>query len=67
MANQEIEDASERAWSVYCMMNPAAAEREDLKAALDDYLLETAMHRASTNLPVDGLKYLKAQERLASL
>ncbi len=55
--------ASERAWQVYCLMNPAAQKRIGLKADLDRYLskLETV---DSSTLVVDGLKYLKSLEQL---
>jgi hypothetical protein len=55
--------ACERAWQVYCMMNPSAKNREKLKADLDSYLskMETV---DSSDLTVDGLKYLKKLEQL---
>jgi hypothetical protein len=54
---------SERAWQVYCLMNPSAQKRLGLKADLDRYLskLETV---DSSALAVDGLKYLKSLEQL---
>jgi hypothetical protein len=55
--------ASERAWQVYCLINPSAQKRIGLKADLDSYLskLETV---DSSTLVVDGLKYLKSLEQL---
>jgi hypothetical protein len=54
---------SERAWQVYCLINPAAQKRIGLKADLDRYLskLETV---GSKTLTVDGLKYLESLEQL---
>jgi hypothetical protein len=55
--------ACERVWQVYCLMNPSAERREGLRADLDSYL--SKMERVdSSNLTVDGLKYLKKLERL---
>ncbi len=55
--------ACERAWQVYCLMNPGAEKREALRADLDSYL--SKMERVdSSNLTVDGLKYLKKLEQL---
>jgi CRISPR/Cas system CMR-associated protein Cmr5 small subunit len=55
--------ACERVWQVYCLMNPSAERREGLRADLDSYL--SKMERVdSSNLTVDGLKYLKKLEQL---
>jgi hypothetical protein len=55
--------ACERAWRVYCQMNPSAKKREKLRADLDSYLskMETV---DSSSLTADGLKYLKKLEEL---
>ena len=51
--------ACERVWQVYCLMNPSAERREGLRADLDSYL--SKMERVdSSNLTVDGLKYLRS-------
>jgi len=50
--------ACERAWQVYCLMNPSAQRQIKLKARLDHYL-STLATADSNNLAVDGLKYLK--------
>ena len=57
--------ARERAWRVYCLMNPSAQRQIKLKARLDSYLatLETI---DSNSLTVDGLKYLKSLETLGA-
>jgi hypothetical protein len=55
--------ASERAWQVYCLMNPVAQKRIGLKADLDGYLSKLEAVNSST-LTVDGLKYLKSLEQL---
>ena len=55
--------ASERAWQVYCLMNPSAQQRIGLKADLDSYLSKLEAVNSST-LTVDGLKYLKSLEQL---
>jgi hypothetical protein len=55
--------ASERAWQVYCLINPSAQKRIGLKTDLDRYLSKLAAVDSST-LTVDGLKYLKSLEQL---
>jgi len=55
--------ASERAWQVYCLMNPSAKRQIKLKARLDSYL-STLQTVDSNSLTVDGLKYLKRLEAL---
>ena len=55
--------ASDRAWQVYCLMNPAAQKRIELKRDLDRYLSKLEAVDSST-LTVDGLKYLKSLEQL---
>ena len=55
--------ASDRAWQVYCLMNPAAQKRIGLKADLDRYLSKLEAVDSNT-LTVDGLKYLKSLEQL---
>jgi hypothetical protein len=55
--------ASERAWQVYCLMNPSAQKRIGLKSDLDRYLSKLEAVDSST-LTVDGLKYLKSLEQL---
>ena len=53
--------ACERAWRVYCLMNPSAKRRIKLKAHLDSYLSKLSTDD-SNSLTVDGLKYLKRLE-----
>jgi hypothetical protein len=55
--------ACERAWQVYCLMNPSAQRQMELKARLDSYL-STLQADDSNSLTVDGLKYLKRLEAL---
>jgi hypothetical protein len=55
--------ACERAWRVYCLMNPSAQRQIKLKARLDSYL-STLQTVDSNSLAVDGLKYLKRLEAL---
>jgi hypothetical protein len=55
--------ACERAWRVYCLMNPSAQKQIKLKARLDSYL-STLQTVDSNSLTVDGLKYLKRLEAL---
>jgi hypothetical protein len=55
--------ASERAWQVYCLINPSAQKRIGLKADMDSYLSKLEAVDSST-LVVDGLKYLKSLEQL---
>jgi hypothetical protein len=51
--------ASERAWQVYCLMNPSAPR--EFKEYLDSYL--SALEFVDTSsLVVDGVKYLKKLE-----
>jgi hypothetical protein len=57
--------ACERAWRVYCLMNPSAQKQIKLKARLDSYL-STLQTVDSNSLTVDGLKYLKRLEALAA-
>jgi hypothetical protein len=57
--------ARERAWRVYCLMNPSAQRQIKLKAQLDSYLA-TLQTIDSNSLAVDGLKYLKSLERLGA-
>jgi hypothetical protein len=54
--------ASERAWQVYCLMNPVAQKRIGLKADLERYL--SKLETVGSKLTVDGLKYLKSLEQL---
>jgi len=63
MANKVLskELACERAWQVYCLMNPSAHQKIKLKTRLDHFL-STQATVDSTNLTVDGLKYLKGLE-----
>jgi hypothetical protein len=58
-----MELAGERAWQVYCLMNPSAQRQIKLKARLDSYL-STLQTVDSNSLTVDGLKYLKRLEAL---
>jgi hypothetical protein len=53
--------ACERAWQVYCLMNPSAQRQIKLKARLDSHL-STLQAIDSNRLAVDGLKYLKGLE-----
>jgi hypothetical protein len=57
--------ARERAWRVYCLMNPSAQRQIKLKARLDSYLA-TLQTIDSNSLTVDGLKYLKRLETLGA-
>jgi hypothetical protein len=57
--------ARERAWRVYCLMNPSAQRQIKLKARLDSYLA-TLPTIDSNSLTVDGLKYLKRLETLGA-
>jgi hypothetical protein len=57
--------ARERAWRVYCLMNPSAQGQIKLKARLDSYLA-TLPTIDSNSLTVDGLKYLKRLETLGA-
>src|SRR4029077_15023621 len=57
--------ARERAWRVYCLMNPSAQRQIKLKAQLDSYLA-TLQTIDSNSLTVDGLKYLKSLETLGA-
>jgi hypothetical protein len=54
-----VELASEGAWRAYALMNPAAAERNGLKADLDEYLSKMEKADTSQDLTVVGLRYLK--------
>jgi len=55
--------ACERAWRVYCLMNPSAQRRIKLKARRESYL-STLRTIDSNSLTVDGLRYLKRLEPL---
>jgi hypothetical protein len=57
--------ACERAWRVYCLMNPSAQKQIKLKARLDSYL-STLQTVDSNSLTVGGLNYLKRVEALAA-
>ena len=57
--------ACERAWRVYCLMNPSAQKQIKLKARLDSYL-STLQTVDSNSLTVGGLIYLKRLEALAA-